>query len=125
MQCPKCLDTMSKVTVADITVQRCNTCGGLWFDFTELERVKAIPHSEKVLDTGDPSLGKSMNQAKNIECPRCHSRLIRMVAPQQAHVHYDSCKVCHGNFFDAGEFTDYKYLTLVERVKSFLNQMTK
>jgi Zn-finger nucleic acid-binding protein len=116
---------MSKVTVADITVDRCNTCAGLWFDFTELGPLAAMPHSERMLDTGDPGLGKSMNQAKNLDCPRCHARLIRMVAPQQAHVHYDNCSVCHGSFFDAGEFTDYKNLTLAERVQSFINQIRK
>ena len=34
--------------------------------------------------------------------------VVRMVDAQQPHIHYESCSVCYGVFFDAGEFRDYK-----------------
>ena len=36
----------------------------------------------------------------------------------QAHIWYESCPVCHGTYFDAGEFRDYKSETFFDRVKA-------
>jgi len=125
MQCPKCLGKMSKVRVEDIVIDRCDNCGGLWFDEGELQKLLAIKGSERVIDTGDPALGKSMNQTGRVECPRCHNPMIKMVVPQQAHIQFESCIVCYGAFFDAGEFTDAKHLTLAERLTDFVRPMRK
>jgi Zn-finger nucleic acid-binding protein len=34
--------------------------------------------------------------------------MVRMVDAAQPHIWVESCPVCHGTFFDAGEFTDFK-----------------
>ena len=125
MQCPKCLGSMSKITVDDIIIDRCDTCGGLWFDSSERENLNAIPHVERTLDTGDPAVGRSMDQSRKADCPRCHAAMISMSVPRQPHIHFESCTICHGAFFDAGEFTDAKHLTVLERLKSFLQQIRK
>jgi Zn-finger nucleic acid-binding protein len=43
--------------------------------------------------------------------------MIRMVDHQQPHIHFESCTLCHGVFFDAGEFRDYKEVTVAEWFK--------
>lgn len=110
MDCPKCGHLMEQVVYGDIEVDRCTLCKGLWFDLLEHEQLKAIPGAESI-DTGDPSVGAIFNRDDRIDCPRCTGPMIRMVDPQQPHIWYESCGVCHGIFFDAGEFTDYKQHT--------------
>jgi Zn-finger nucleic acid-binding protein len=125
IQCPKCGAPMGKVTFASIVVDRCTDCGGLWFDAREHERLKDLEGAEEV----DPGPPESATPAANvpesarpsdakINCPVCHTRMIRMVDHRQPHIHFESCTVCHGAFFDAGEFRDYKELTVAEWFKS-------
>jgi hypothetical protein len=39
-----------------------------------------------------------------------------MTDHHQPHIHFESCTVCYGVFFDAGEFRDYKEQTLGESI---------
>lgn len=97
---------MHAVVVEEVEIERCEGCGGLWFDMLEEELLK--PHADKV-DTGDPETGRRHNQIDRIECPRCLAGqpLIRMVDPGQPHIWFESCTVCYGRFYDAGEFKDF------------------
>ena len=113
LKCPKCAAAMEKVTFEQITVDRCTSCRGLWFDAREDERLKKMPGAEDI-DTGPPKR-EDRKQAVRIDCPVCHTQMIRMVDHQQPHIWYESCTVCHGVFFDAGEFRDYKENTVAER----------
>jgi hypothetical protein len=44
--------------------------------------------------------------------------MIRMVDARQPHIWLESCKVCSGVFFDAGEFTDSKDHGLIDRLRA-------
>ena len=103
MKCPKCSSAMEKVQYESIEVDRCTECRGLWFDSLEHEHLKAIEGSEEI-DIGDPQVGKQTNIADRIECPVCDSPMIHMEDKRQRHILLDSCPVCYGVFFDAGEF---------------------
>ncbi|HUG99856.1 MAG TPA: zf-TFIIB domain-containing protein [Gammaproteobacteria bacterium] len=111
MECPKCGHRMEQVVYSDIEVDRCTLCKGLWFDVLEHEELKVIPGAESI-DTGDPEVGAIFNRDDRIRCPRCAGPMIRMVVPDQPHIWYESCGTCHGVYFDAGEFTDFKKHTL-------------
>ena len=125
IQCPKCSAPMGKVTFGSVVVDRCTSCRGLWFDAREHERLKGMAGSEEI-DPGPPAAAKAgaggekggPGDAK-INCPVCHTRLIRMVDHQQPHIHFESCTVCHGTFFDAGEFRDYKEVAVSEWFKGW------
>ena len=106
MRCPKCQAVMQAVVVEEVEIERCEGCGGLWFDMLEEELLRA--HAEKV-DTGDPEIGRRNNSIDRIDCPRCESGqpLIRMVDSGQPHIWFESCTVCYGRFYDAGEFKDF------------------
>lgn len=110
MDCPKCGHVMEQVVYADIEVDRCTLCKGLWFDMLEHVQLKAI-HGAEAIDTGDRQVGAVFNRDDRIHCPRCHGPMIRMVDREQPHIWYESCGACHGVFFDAGEFTDFKRFT--------------
>ncbi len=119
MLCPKCAATMETVTFAEIEVDRCTGCKGLWFDALEADKLKESPGSEAI-DAPPPTPQGPESTTDPILCPKCHTQMIRMVVHGQPHIQYESCKVCYGSFFDAGEFTDMKELTVVEWLKSLM-----
>lgn len=116
MDCPKCGHAMEQVVYADIEVDRCTLCKGLWFDMLEHEQLREIRGAEAI-DSGDREVGALFNRDDRIGCPRCRSRMIRMVDAEQPHIWYESCGACHGVFFDAGEFTDYKRHTPIDLLR--------
>lgn len=101
MTCPKCKAPMERVQVSTVEVDRCTGCRGIWFDSLEEERLKAAGAAE-VVDTGQAEDGRS--DSTRVDCPRCHTRMIRMVDVDQPEIAFESCKFCYGRFFDPGEF---------------------
>ena len=124
MDCPKCHSEMEKVVFETIEINRCSHCQGIWFDLHEHEKLKKLRHSESI-DIGDPEIGRKYNKIDKIICPVCHTPMIRMVDNQQPHIWYESCSSCHGVFFDAGEFTDYKQHTLADIIKDLTSEERK
>ena len=116
MLCPKCNATMQKVVYQQIEVERCTDCGGIWFDPLEKDRLKALAGAEQI-DIGDAKTGAVYNKVDRIDCPVCHTQMLRMVNARQPHIWFESCSVCHGVFFDAGEFTDFKSETILDFFK--------
>lgn len=108
---------MEVVRFEDIEVDRCTGCAGLWFDAHERERLKQRKGSE-IIDSGDEKTGKQLNEIDAINCPRCTTRMVRMVDAKQHHIWFEACSVCGGTFFDAGEFRDYKSWTLMDLLRS-------
>jgi Zn-finger nucleic acid-binding protein len=96
---------MAVVKVGGVEIDRCTSCGGMWFDAFESDAVKGAG-AAAAADTGSASKGKAKNEQGKIECPKCHTRTIRMVDREQPHIWFESCPVCYGRFFDAGEFRD-------------------
>ena len=121
MACPKCGADMEKVTYQEIKVDRCTRCKGIWFDMLEAEQLKTLKGSEDI-DTGDPKLGKVFSKVEKINCPVCHTQMIRMVDLDQPHIWYEGCTVCYGLFFDAGEFRDYKEETVLDFFKDLFTK---
>lgn len=116
MQCPKCHSAMEVIAVDGGEVDRCPGCGGLWFDLLEHEELKA---QAALIDTGDALVGARHNTIDRIECPSCGNGqpLIRMVDPQQPHIWFESCTVCYGRFYDAGEYRDFAEFTVADWFK--------
>ena len=121
MDCPKCNAPMQQATYGrKITVDRCTGCQGLWFDLGEAERLKGEWMSELV-DSGDLAVGKAHNKITDCNCPRCGKKMKHVTDADQPHIGYEACAE-HGMYFDAGEFTDYKYETLLEKMSRFLRR---
>jgi uncharacterized protein len=116
MECPKCQARMEVVRFEDIEVDRCVRCGGLWFDVLEDEELRGRAGSEAI-DTG-PTWQAAMHDVQGkVFCPIDGALMVRMVDAPQSHIWVESCPVCHGTFFDAGEFTDFKEHTIVELLR--------
>ena len=112
LQCPKCGHGMHEVTYQDVTIDSCSHCKGLWFDVDEAHQLKHIEGSE-TLDSGDPAQGAIWDSHSEIDCPRCGKRMGKSYDPKQIHIWYETCNE-HGLFMDAGEFTDFKFETLLD-----------
>jgi Zn-finger nucleic acid-binding protein len=106
ISCPKCKAAMEKVKFQNIEVDRCTSCKGLWFDMLEREHLDAMKGSESI-DIG-PARKEDRAAVVRINCPVCHTPMIRMVDLKNRNVWYESCKVCYGVFYDAGEFRKHK-----------------
>ena len=121
MQCPKCTGQMELKTYGrKISVQRCTACGGLWCKPDVLLEMKKEAMSEMVLDAGDPSVGRKYDKVDNVQCPECDLPMQKKADESQTHIWYETCAQCQGMYFDAGEFTDLKYDTFMDRVRDFV-----
>jgi Zn-finger nucleic acid-binding protein len=107
---------MEVVRFEDIDVDRCVRCGGLWFDRLEDEKLRERAGAEAI-DSG-PSWQASMhNEQGNVFCPVDGTLMVRLVDEAQPQIWLESCPMCHGTFFDAGEFTEFKERALGEFVR--------
>lgn len=123
MKCPKCKDELRTLSQHDVQVDQCPACNGLWFDAFEHEQLKALQGAEAI-DSGAPSALASTAAGGGL-CPRCSVKMIDMVVAGQPHIAYESCGLCHGVFFDAGEFRDFSDETFGERLRATFNLARK
>lgn len=119
MQCPKCQHLMKTVTEQEITVHRCIDCQGMWFAASDHESLR---ETAREIDIGDAQFGARLNAISQIHCPACTHKgpLIGMVDTAQPHIRFESCTVCHGRFYDAGEFRDFAEHGLDEFLRNLL-----
>jgi uncharacterized protein len=110
---------MESVTVGEQTVDRCTGCGGLWFDLREHEHIAESKAQVESLDTGDATKGAAQNAQRDVQCPVCNVKMLKLSVPTQLHIKYESCPVCYGAFFDAGELKDFASHSLAEQVGGF------
>lgn len=123
MECPKCAGELLKRTYGrSVFVYRCNECFGLFCKPEILVEMKQEAMSE-LLDSGNPRVGKQFNDREAGVCPECKATMEKKRDPRQAHITYEECTQCSGIFFDAGEFSDWKYETFVDHIRSFIARL--
>ncbi len=125
MQCPKCDGTMAvKNYGRSISINRCGDCQGLFVKPNVLLEMKQEWMSE-VLDMGDRAVGRKYDAVDEIDCPECGTRMNKVSDPKQVHIWYEACPQCDGMFFDAGEFTDLKHDTVLDRLRDLMKGRRK
>ncbi len=124
MRCPKCRADMEQVEFDGTEIDRCKTCGGIWFDAGEIEILRD-KQAAAAIDTGDASVGKKSNAIDNYPCPRCSGAMVKVVDPQQTHIWYETCSSCSGSFLDAGELLDMSKLTVADFFKGLVTPERK
>jgi Zn-finger nucleic acid-binding protein len=106
--CPRCAAPLSARRVADIVIDECGACLGVFLDHVAIKRVVidraqaratallgALPHREV---SAVPAAGQKMY----LPCPVCHVVMNRRLFATGTGVIIDVCR-SHGTFFDAGE----------------------
>jgi uncharacterized protein len=56
-ECPKCDGTLEEISYEDVLIHRCDTCGGVWLDSGELERLTEREESGGFFDRLKRSFG--------------------------------------------------------------------
>lgn len=124
MKCAKCEETMVELKYGDdISVMRCQGCGGLFAHRDTIALMKAENLTDSVLDFGDTKVGQKFNQIRNIQCPKCATQMDKIRDRQQVHITLEYCNQCGGIWLDAGEFTDLKHHTAMDHVKDLLARL--
>lgn len=95
IDCPKCGKAMSRWCPADVEIDHCSHCKGLWFDANELSR-----HLSNI---GSRHLDQQPQQGAvtTLDCPRCAGQ--KLLGAFLMDVAVESCPKCQGIFLDLGE----------------------
>ena len=120
--CPKCAAPMEQVKFGSTAVDRCESCGGLWFDRGEKERLAAMTGTE-ALDAKSAEGDHTPGDVTKMKCPRCRGPMVTTEDPEKPGIEFEMCQGGCGTFFDAGEFSDYKADGLAGAIKRLWNQV--
>jgi len=92
MDCPRCSAEMAEIASDDGTLQRCSSCGGLWIDVADLNRVLLHANLPAL-----SALGGFVNPDEIAGmCPACHVDLVAVEGGVKRSLHYDTCESCGG-----------------------------
>lgn len=123
--CPKCSGGLQQESFTDqIAFYRCVDCLGLLMSVSAFEKLKESWLSESIVDPPPFPVGRN-DQNETIDCPSCSREMSKMFDSKQTHVCLDYCAECELLYFDAGEFTDLKQLTMMDHLWSFLAKLRK
>jgi Zn-finger nucleic acid-binding protein len=111
MNCPKDATPLaSERYEADVKVDRCPSCRGLWLDAGELERIQvARERDNAAVLSRMPALGfdavalAEAKAARKLACPKCGDPLGRREYGFCSQVLIDVCPRCHGIWLDDRE----------------------
>jgi Zn-finger nucleic acid-binding protein len=106
MICPKCHAEMTALLVEEIAVERCDRCGGLWFDQRGATPIRQVdPAAAAAIDTGPSWQATIHNEQGKVFCPHDETLMRRLTVPDRPGMWVERCPTCRGTFFDAGEFS--------------------
>jgi len=105
MKCPVCRDAMVVLELADVEIDHCLTCGGIWLDAGELELLlDGETERSAVLQSFRPA---GPLTEKSRPCPICLKEMEKVLcAGLRGPVRLDRCRAQHGIWFDREELTD-------------------
>jgi len=103
-----------------IRIHRCENCRGLFCTPILLGAVLDAWMVDEILDCGGRRIGRRFDRIEDIDCPRCRVPMDETYDQQQTHIWLESCAQCGGIFLDAREFTDLKYITVLDFFRDLL-----
>ncbi len=112
--CPRCGADLEATSMGGVSVDRCPSCRGHWFDGDELEHVLDLT-TEGVSREDAASLKAGLRPVLGVEdvryvpCVRCGELMARRQIVPRAGIVVDVCRF-HGVWFDGGEmeaFTEF------------------
>lgn len=117
-ECPSCGGKFNSVQIGPYQVDQCDSCGGVWLDDRELEKIMTVDH--RALKQKKPASAPLAHKSK--KCPRCGGTLIKLVN-LRANINTDSCSVCYGIFLDANELDALDQPNLAASVGQLLRKL--
>lgn len=99
MTCPRCQRALEEIEGEGSRFGHCQQCGGVWFDFDDLDRV--LESAQELAKERPAASGKlSPPERTPLRCPRCEGGLVRVSQDEYA---YSACIVCYGRWVDGGD----------------------
>lgn len=96
---------MESQTIADVVIDRCRACGGIWLDAMETEKLHKVASAEAADAAPTQARPTSSSKSKRI-CPRCGTAVMTLMVESDPPVYFETCGTCYGAFLDAGELRD-------------------
>ncbi len=117
IKCIKCEETMDVLMVAEVEIDRCPGCGGLWLDGGEIKLLAAKPaealNEIRAIDNYTPSVNPTDRGLTagvlDKPCPGCSGKLTHAIFGSTAVEH---CNACDGIYVDSDELQ--KAMALVD-----------
>jgi Zn-finger nucleic acid-binding protein len=105
VDCPVCKNAMITLELAEVEVDYCTDCGGIWLDAGELELLLGAPEqSEQLLNSFKID---SECAEKRRKCPICLKKMQKIVVgTDKPTLLIDKCAKGDGLWFDKGELQD-------------------
>ena len=105
MDCPVCKNAMITLELADVEIDHCTDCGGIWLDAGELELLLGESgKSKQLLDSFKIAPDSSEKVRK---CPICDKKMLKIViGSSEPALLIDKCQKGDGLWFDKGELQD-------------------
>ena len=105
MDCPVCKNAMIVLELAEVEVDYCTACSGIWLDAGELELL--LDNSEQAKQLLDSFEVDWKCPEKRRKCPICLKKMYKIVVGTSAPAPLiDKCPKGHGLWFDKGELQD-------------------
>ena len=105
MDCPVCKNAMITMELAEVEIDHCVECGGIWLDAGELELLLGQPERAKEL-LASFQVDTSATE-KRRRCPICEKKMRKiLVGISEPALLIDKCRRGDGLWFDKGELQD-------------------
>lgn len=102
MDCPVCKNAMITLELADVEIDHCIYCGGIWLDAGELELLLGgSQHTKELLDSFEIY---PYSTEKTRRCPICDKKMQKIIVGlSKPPLLIDKCPLGDGLWFDKGE----------------------
>ncbi|MCA9625671.1 MAG: zf-TFIIB domain-containing protein [Myxococcales bacterium] len=100
--CPRCHEPMSPRLYADLDLDECDACGGVFVEAPMMDRIFARERSAPLHLALPKREAPRETQVRYLKCPICETLMNRKIFGRVSGVVVDVCKP-HGVWFDAGE----------------------
>ena len=105
MDCPVCRNAMITLELAEVEIDFCIECGGIWLDAGELKLLLGDPEKSKQLLNSFKIDSRSTEKPR--KCPICLKKMQKIiVGPSTPALLIDKCSKGDGLWFDKGELQD-------------------
>lgn len=105
MDCPSCGNAMITLELADVEIDYCVGCGGIWLDAGELELLLDNPRKAASLLASFQEEPSATERAR--KCPICDKKMAKVVVGRsKPALRIDKCRRGDGLWFDSGELKD-------------------
>ena len=99
MTCPRCDRSLQEFDKEGSRFGHCAECGGVWFDFDDLDRMVEAAIGEG-LNRAVASGRHPVQEEAELRCPRCEGGLVKVTSGEYC---YLACVVCYGRWVDGND----------------------